>query len=645
VNALADEVEKRQCGTHPTILQTDDESADFVDLARNHLAKHPPAVSGQDGHNQTFRAACILILGFNLNRGTALELLREWNGSCQPPWSEKELEHKIDDADKEPGERGYLLHRAAAANRRGTSKVRTPIARELVAAQPFPVHVLPGAIGKFVGEAASAIGCAVSFIALGTLVCLAQAIGNKRVIHLKRTWTEPAILWGAIVAKSGSHKTPALAAATAILNKKQSEAMEKYKDDLRKFDQIKANHLIEHLNWKQREKAETDPPPQEPKKPALQRLVVSDITIEALADRLDKQFDGVLVVRDELAGWLGGIAEYKGGKGSDLGHWLACWSAAPFTVDRKTGPNPTIHVPRGAVNILGGIQPGVMRSAIGREHMQDGLCARLLLTMPEHQAVRWTEATISPETEAELAKVFGQLLALEPDTDDGGKPAPLAMSLSPEAKIIWIEYFNRHRAEMSDLDENLAAAWSKLEAYAARFALVIQLCANAERETNDIVIDEQSIKAGIELADWFGNEAKRVYDVLQESADAREQRELIELIRRRGGTVSIRELMRMSRRFPTADDALAALEPLTSAGFGRFQAIPVGPNGGRRTECFTLFDSADVDNTLVTPGESAGYVNDNTEGSNTEHNCGGAGRDETNRLVEEAAQTNATDDT
>jgi hypothetical protein len=57
------------------------------------------------------------------------------------------------------------------------------------------------------------------------------------------------------------------------------------------------------------------------------------VTIEALAALLAVQFAGLLVLRDEL----GGIAEYKGGKGSDLGHWLASWSRVPLTVDRKTG--------------------------------------------------------------------------------------------------------------------------------------------------------------------------------------------------------------------------------------------------------------------------------------------------------------------
>jgi P4 family phage/plasmid primase-like protien len=81
-----------------------------VERARKYLAKIPPAISGQGGHDQTFHAACVLVLGFALDRGPALALLREWNDTCQPPWADHELEHKIDDALEQPGERGYLLN-------------------------------------------------------------------------------------------------------------------------------------------------------------------------------------------------------------------------------------------------------------------------------------------------------------------------------------------------------------------------------------------------------------------------------------------------------------------------------------------------------------------------------------------------------
>jgi len=80
-----------------------------LERAAQYLAKVPPAVSGQGGHNQTFAAACRVLLGFDLNYDEALPLFQEWNTKCQPPWTARELEHKLQDALKQGGERGFLL--------------------------------------------------------------------------------------------------------------------------------------------------------------------------------------------------------------------------------------------------------------------------------------------------------------------------------------------------------------------------------------------------------------------------------------------------------------------------------------------------------------------------------------------------------
>lgn len=84
--------------------------AAVIDRARKYLAKLPPAISGSSGHNATFHAACVLVCGFDLNEGDSLALLREYNQACQPPWSERELQHKISQALKQGGQRGYLRY-------------------------------------------------------------------------------------------------------------------------------------------------------------------------------------------------------------------------------------------------------------------------------------------------------------------------------------------------------------------------------------------------------------------------------------------------------------------------------------------------------------------------------------------------------
>lgn len=85
--------------------------ASIEDRAAKYLQHVPPAVSGQGGHNQTFRAACVLVIGFGLSPDRAYPILDGWNQSCQPPWSEKDLRHKLSDADKHSGERGQLVDR------------------------------------------------------------------------------------------------------------------------------------------------------------------------------------------------------------------------------------------------------------------------------------------------------------------------------------------------------------------------------------------------------------------------------------------------------------------------------------------------------------------------------------------------------
>lgn len=79
-----------------------------IERARKYLDRLPASVSGQGGHNAAFHAACVLVLGFGLNNTEAMILMSEFNQRCQPPWSERELQHKVDSAEKQPGDRGFL---------------------------------------------------------------------------------------------------------------------------------------------------------------------------------------------------------------------------------------------------------------------------------------------------------------------------------------------------------------------------------------------------------------------------------------------------------------------------------------------------------------------------------------------------------
>lgn len=71
-----------------------------VQKARNWLVAHGPAVAGQFGHTHTYTAALALMDGFGLSEQSTLELLMEWNLTCRPPWSQRDLVRKIEQAKK-----------------------------------------------------------------------------------------------------------------------------------------------------------------------------------------------------------------------------------------------------------------------------------------------------------------------------------------------------------------------------------------------------------------------------------------------------------------------------------------------------------------------------------------------------------------
>lgn len=68
-----------------------------IDRARAYIAAIPGAVSGANGHGQTFSVACKLV-EFGLTPNEAWPLLLEFNLRCQPQWRERELQHKLEDA-------------------------------------------------------------------------------------------------------------------------------------------------------------------------------------------------------------------------------------------------------------------------------------------------------------------------------------------------------------------------------------------------------------------------------------------------------------------------------------------------------------------------------------------------------------------
>ena len=476
--------------------------------------------------------------------------------------------------------------------------------------RPFPTDVLPEPVRGFVVDGAKAIGCDTSYLALPLLSVLAAAIGNTRRIQQKCGWTVPAIIWTAIVGESGTAKTPAFRLVMQALRDLQRKALEAHTEAMNEYEVEMAKYDKAMLAWK-RDKNNNGPPPEKPELPQAMRYIVSDTTVEALAPLLQANPRGLLLENDELARWFGSFDRYANAKGgADEAHWLSMFNGESIVVDRKSGKQPTIYVPEALVSITGGIQPAVLHRVLGREHRESGLAARFLLTCPPRKAKQWTEADISPEMKAELAALITRLYDLSPTTDDDGRPRAVIVGMTPEAKAAWTAYYNQHAEEQTDLSGDLAAAWSKLEEYPARLALVIHFARWAvddpTLESPDLV-DAASMKAGIELAEWFKNETRRVYTLLDETDDDRDKRRLIEWIERKGGSVTAAELRRNTRWFKTTPEAEAALNELIKAGVGNWESTLPGRRG-QPTRRFVLSTASTVYGNNTNPEENSNTI-------------------------------------
>jgi len=137
-------------------LKAPRELPSVVERARRYLAKCSPAISHQYGHNATFRVACVLVHGFALPGQVALDLLREWNQTCQPVWSETELVHKINSALATPPKNplGHLLVGDVNAQPGYKTAVATVLARPTQPiAMPRKVQFEPETLKRVAADA------------------------------------------------------------------------------------------------------------------------------------------------------------------------------------------------------------------------------------------------------------------------------------------------------------------------------------------------------------------------------------------------------------------------------------------------------------------------------------------------------------
>lgn len=376
-----------------------------------------------------------------------------------------------------------------------------PLPDPLPAVPEFNPALLPDCVRTWCMDAADSLQVPLDFTAVPAMVGLAAALGGRHLAVRLKThghWYERPILWGCVVGRPSSGKSPALSPVRRLLESVTDPERGEY-EQARKVHEGKAILADARKAYAKEEarKAIKKGTPIDPETlgesarfdddaPTEPRLVVNDATVEKLGELLNENARGLIQFRDELAGWLASLD--RDGREQDRAFWLECWNGTgPYTSDRIG--RGTVRIEACAVSILGGMQPGKLaeyvRGAVRGGFSDDGLMQRFQLAVyPDLPASwRYTDRPLDREAEERARAAFNRLRALIP-ADVGAETTEACdvpfLHLSGDAQGLFVEWqtelMQRLRAggEPPFMESHLA----KYPALAGRLALVLHLADN-----------------------------------------------------------------------------------------------------------------------------------------------------------------------
>jgi putative DNA primase/helicase len=553
-----------------------------------------PASSGEvipkGSRNQTLASLAGTMRKRAMSREAIAAALQTLNKSlCDPPLEQTEVSSiAASVARYTPGPECSL------ANEEEWSEPE-PLGAELLPVEPFSLRFLPTSLRPMIEDVSERMQTPIDFAAAAAVVALAGCVNRRAAVKPKRLddWTVISNLWGLIVGKPGFMKSPVLRAVIWPLLSTESLWQMERKEALAEFAKEKEIAELRHAAWKELFKQASKKggiPPVAPDdslvQPTEKRLVLTDVTFEKVHEIMVENPAGVLIVRDELAGWLADLE--KPGRESERQFFLQAWNGdGHFNVDRIG--RGTIRVPAVCVSLIGNIQPGRLRN-----HLQatltggcndDGLIQRFQIAVWPDADPTWRLVDRKPNRAAvsTVERVFTKLLGLSADD-------PIRVSFNPEAQEVffsWLAKLEEKVRQGYGLHPALVAHLSKYRSLLPTLAALFELAdrAAANDMDNDVLISAEHTEQGLALCNYLESHAKRMYGCV-ESPDMAAARELARHLKlgELPETFTTRDVYRRGWSGLTQPDhARNALELLADSSWVRQLEIVPTLAGGRPT--------------------------------------------------------------
>jgi hypothetical protein len=260
---------------------------------------------------------------------------------------------------------------------------------DCVPAPTLDDDALPAGWKDWISSEAAARGCPHDYVAAALIGAASGWTGNARRIAATADWTEPAHLWFVNIGVPSAGKTPALRPMIDASRRLERDAEPAWREAVAKCERDAEAASACDKEWREQVKEAARngrvPPNRsadadQPVRPPRPRLIAMDSSTEELQRMLAEAPRGLIYVRDELTGWLGGFDRY-GGNGADRSFFLECWNGGAYVCDRVRYHGEPIRIEHASLAIIGGMVPDRLREVLA--DADDGLTARLVFIWPE----------------------------------------------------------------------------------------------------------------------------------------------------------------------------------------------------------------------------------------------------------------------
>ncbi|MCC6811740.1 MAG: DUF3987 domain-containing protein [Deltaproteobacteria bacterium] len=474
----------------------------------------------------------------------------------------------------------------------------SPIRAPLLPVPAFDAAMLPDALRPWVMDIAKRMQCPPDFPAIGAMIGLATIVGRRVTIRpkVRDDWSVVPNLWGMIIGRPSALKSPALSEALKPLHRLETLCKERHDANQREHDKATMMHEARVKAYRAAvEKAAksgqevADNPPDPPASAPRRRLVSMDTTIEKLGELLRDNPRGVLVYRDELAGWFASFE--RDGREGDRAFYLEAWNGnAPFRYDRIG--RGTVDIEAACVSMVGTIQPGVLTRHVSeqlRGAANDGLAQRFQLMVYPDDDREWSYVDEWPDGEAKkrAAEAFQKLdeieltlLGAKIDPDDD---RARVLHFCDEAQAVFKDWLAGLEAKVRNADEHpiITEHLGKYRSLMPSIAGLIHLSNAAVGLTPAGDIGADAARSAVEWCAYLEAHARRVYGcALSRSANA--ARLLASKIRNRklGDRFRARDVyINEWSGLATAHEAKKAIDTLEEFGWLRGHDAKTGGRG------------------------------------------------------------------